>query len=94
MEREAFTKEQFRSELDALGEEEVRVNFSVTKQYGNTGPKYELAKLWLYDRAESRRDKRENITLAVAIVAAIIAVIAARADIKWLISSVISWFSS
>lgn len=101
MAQETFTKEQFWSELDALGEEEVRVRFSVTKQFGDVGPKHELTKLWLSDRAEARhakrearRDRRENITLTVAIAAAIIAAIAARADIKWLISSVISWLSS
>ena len=94
MERETFTREQFWSELDALGEDEVRIKFSVTKQFGNAGPKHELAKLWLCDRAKAHRDKRENITLTIAIVAVIIAVIAARADIKWLFSSVISWFSN
>ena len=94
MAQEAFTKEQFWSELDALGEGEVRVRFSVTKQFGDVGPKHELTKLWLSDRAEARRDRREKITLTVAIAAAIIAAIAARADIKWLISSVISWSSN
>lgn len=49
---------------------------------------------WLSVEQEHRRDRRENITLSVAIVAAIIAVIAARADIKWFISLVISWFSN
>ena len=93
MVQETFTKEQFWSELDALGEEEVRIRFSVTKQFGDVGPKHELTKIWLSDKREARRDRRENITLAVAITAAIIAAIAARTDIKWLISTVISWLS-
>lgn len=99
MVQETFTKEQFWSELDALGEEEVRVRFSVTKQFGDVGPKHELTKLWLSDK----RDAREAVSMAkirrdvridryIAIAAIIIAAIAAHKEIKWLISSVISWF--
>ncbi|MBU1225034.1 MAG: hypothetical protein KKA22_14855 [Gammaproteobacteria bacterium] len=100
MARETFTKEQFWSELDALGEEDVRIRFSVTKQFGDVGPKHELAKLWLSDKREAReaasmakirRDVRVDRYIAIA--AIIIAAIAAHAEIKWLISLVISWLS-
>lgn len=100
MAQETFTKEQFWSELDELGEDEVRVRFSVTKQFGDVGAKHELTKLWLADK----RDAREAASMAkirrdvridryIAIAAVIIAAIAAHKEIKWLISSVISWFS-
>ena len=115
MAQETFTKESFWSELDALGEDEVRVRFSVTKQFGDVGPKHELTKLWLAHKDSAKRDAREEKTLKIAkeansiarsasrevrkdriiaIAAIIIAAIAAHEEIMWLISSVISWFSS
>jgi hypothetical protein len=100
MAQETFTKESFWAELDALGEDEVRVRFSVTKQFGDVGPKHELAKLWLARKDSAKRDAREERTLSlasranrIAYIAVIIAAIAAHKEIKLLISSVISWFS-
>ena len=104
---ETFTKEQFWSELDALGEEDVRVRFSVTKQFGDVGTKHELTKLWLKrfedsraSEAANKRDAREDKTLRlasraniIAYIAVIIAAIAAHKEITALISSVMSWSS-
>ena len=74
-----FTKEEFWAELDALGEEQVRINLYVIPMYGQlgmsgTGPqKYELAKIWLQKQqdqrdleASSKRDARETETLKIA----------------------------
>ena len=97
--QETFTKEQFWSELDAIGEDDVRVKFSVAKQWGDVGPKHALVLLWLKDKEDKRasassakRDLREQRTLYIAIAAMIIAAIAAHKEIALLISSVISWF--
>ena len=60
MAQETFTKEQFWSELDALGEDEVRVSFSVTKQFGDVGAKHELTKLWLKRLEDSRASEAAN----------------------------------
>jgi hypothetical protein len=76
MAQETFTKESFWAELDALGEDEVRVRLSVTKQFGDVGPKHELAKLWLARKDSAKRDVREESTLRLAVWANIIAITA------------------
>ena|SRR6267154_340568 len=99
MTQETFTKESFWAELDALGEDEVRIRLTVTKQYGDVGSKHELTKLWLARKDSDKRNAREERTLSlasranrVAYIAVIIAAIAAHEEIMWLILSVISWF--
>lgn len=114
MTQETYNETDFWATLDAIGEDQVRINI-IKKIYGDHGAKRELTLEWLRRKEESRateasdkRDKREEETLDIAksakdsvrydryiaITAIIIAAIAARADIKWFISSVISWFSN
>ena len=58
--RADFTKDEFWSELEALGEEEVLINLNVRKMYGQVGSsgkgpeKYELAKIWLKKKEDQR----------------------------------------
>ncbi len=60
-----FTKEQFWAELDALGEEEVRVRV-VTKRYGNASAKRSLAEEWLRSKDQEHKDSSAAEQIAVA----------------------------
>ena len=51
--QETFTKEQFWAELEALGEEEVRVRIA-THRYGNASDKRALAVEWLQKKERER----------------------------------------
>ncbi|MFO1242739.1 MAG: hypothetical protein U1E36_06010 [Rickettsiales bacterium] len=82
MTKSTYTKEEFWAELEALGEEEVRVRI-VTKKYGDVGDKLALAKEWLESQERRRSDAShaEQIHIArsaknAAWIAAIAAVIA------------------
>lgn len=98
MAQETFTESEFWATLDAVGENQVRINL-IKKIYGDHGAKRELTLEWLRRKEEERsleasakRDAREIKTLRIAILAIIIAAIAATREIKWLITSIISWF--
>lgn len=97
-----------RKELDAMGERAVRDALHSGK-YGHSGiATFAFVSAWLADAefariaaSSAKRDAREeNISLLasranlIAYSALIIAAIAAHKEIRWLISSVISLFSS
>jgi hypothetical protein len=47
---------------------------------------------WEKKSSDSRRERREEWTLRIAIIAIVIAIISAHNDIRWLISCALSWF--
>jgi hypothetical protein len=85
MAQTTFTKEQFWTELEEIGEDGVRANL-VTKVYGDLGPKHDLAQMWLEgkDRARIAVSNAQQIRIArsaknAAWIAAIAATVAATA---------------
>ena len=88
--QETFTAEQFFAELEALGEESVRLNL-IAKKYGSGNHKKELAEEWLRLLEDQRREDREaaserraermistaRLANIIAVIAAITAIIAA-----------------
>jgi hypothetical protein len=80
----------WRLEFKSLGEENVRMMDSGSQVVPDD--KIRFSRVWLKEQEDSRRDTREDKTLRlakwaniIAIIAAILAAIAAREDIKWLI---------
>ena len=96
----------WRSEFALLGEENARM----VDPGAHIAPsdKVIFLRVWLAMLESAKRDAREEETLAIAksakasvkydryiaIAAIIIAAIAAHKEIKWLVSSVMSWFSN
>jgi hypothetical protein len=76
------------STFDKLGEAVVRFNVSSGKWGGTEAS---LARSWLEMRSSAKRDARETKTLFISVAAIIISIIAAHKEIKWLITSLISW---
>ena len=66
VQREKFTKEEFWSELDELGEDEVRVRLYVQKRYGDASDKRALAEEWLRRKAAATHDAIEQEQLQIA----------------------------
>lgn len=72
MAQETFTESEFWAKLEAVGEDQVRINL-IKKVYGDHGAKCELVLEWLRRKEEARaleasakRDAREEETLAIA----------------------------
>ena len=72
MAQETFTEAEFWAKLDAVGENQVRINL-IKKIYGDHGAKRDLVLEWLRRKEEARaleasakRDAREEATLAIA----------------------------
>jgi hypothetical protein len=65
MAQETFTGEQFFAELEALGEPKVG-EFVAAGRWGKVGPRFELAKEWLRQKAELRRTASESEQTEIA----------------------------
>jgi len=89
----------WRSEFESLGEEGVRMMDSGSQAVPDD--RIRFSRVWLKERDDSRRSARDDKTHSlakwanyIAVTALLIAAIAAHKEIKWLISSVMSWLSS
>lgn len=82
--------------FERVGENELR--FMLVDEFPDLIFDEEVAKEWLLSKERERadsaalaRDARETNTLRIAIAAIIIAAISSAKEIKWLITSFISW---
>lgn len=74
MPQETYTKEQFWSDLEALGEDKVLLAYKVEQRWGSPpGQRAVLVELWLKSKederalaASAKRDAREEETLSIA----------------------------